>query len=204
MSVNNPSFFNRSPANTSVDYITIVNKKLRENPSSVDPNSILYSDAIKQYNGELKKGNTVRLDVPKGFCGYIDPTSGNFRVQPDPDLQTIPPGQSIPSVSAEIIITELPEGEYPVDQCLQNGLAGSPSYSQTPSRASGEFGEYTKLDYTSCGSDIDPVTDSKVRWELILHDYYVGAPPNACMAYWQPGGEGYEASAAASGGEGAG
>ena len=195
----NITFFNRQPTTgNSVDYIAMVNKNLQQDPTSVDPNSPVYLEAIKQYNGELKKGNTTRLSIPQGFCGYINPTSGEFRVRPDPDLQTIPPGQNIPTTTATATPTVLIEGDYPIDQCLSNGLAGSPAYSQTCTRESGEFGEYTKITNTHCGSDLDPVNPSGVNWQFIPVNYCIadlmGDAAQACMENWQEGGAGYEAA----------
>ena len=57
--MNITKFFNRTENNPETDYIAEVNKSLQQDPTSIDPNSPLYQNAIKQYNGELKKGNTM-------------------------------------------------------------------------------------------------------------------------------------------------
>ena len=191
MSTNTIKFFNRPQQNSgNVDYISMVNNSLIKDPTSIDPNSSVYSEAIKQYNGELKKGNTTRLEVPVGFCGYIDPTSGDFRVVPDPDLSSIPPGQEIPNTLNIAPTSTLIEGEYPIDACLAIGLAGSPSYSQIAARIQGEMGEYTKITATSCGSADDVVTASGVNWNFIPVNYCIDpTPAQACMSCWQEEGE---------------
>jgi len=160
------TFFNRNKSNTNIDYISIVNETLHKDPTSIDPNSPIYLSAIEQYNGDLKKGNTTRLDVPAGFCGYID-AGGVFRVTPEPDMQSIPPGQAIPLSTLTAPPSAITEGEYPIDKCLINGLAGSPPYSQIAKRVDGDFGKGTIFIATDCGDDDDNVRESGVDWNAI-------------------------------------
>ena len=115
---------------TEIDYIELTNKLISES-NDIKPNSFLYQKAIDQYNALAKKGTLKRLEIPKGFCGYIDPTTGQLRITTDEEYQrrllageTLSIGQAI-TASPLIINQRLP---YNVDVCLQYGLPGSPEY----------------------------------------------------------------------------
>ena len=124
-----PTFITRGFAKR--DYISEANDQIRLN-GRIDINSPLYQNAIDQYNSNLLKGTVQRLDVPKGFCGYIDPNSGEFRVEPEPVIPLAV--RSIPSIEEleEVGINENPIIPYPVDECLHIGLPGSYEYTRGP------------------------------------------------------------------------
>lgn len=177
MKKTNPSFFYRTPQNDRVDYIALVNQSIEINPSSVDPKSPLYLRAIEQYNAELNKGNTTRLEVPEGFCGYIDPDTGVFRVEPDPspDIKS-----KLYPVTPTIItpITEPPLIEkYDPDKCLSNGLPGSPGYTQFYDVESGQ------LQDRSCGDERDIIKPLDIDW-CNLRGPTEGMPEEYTKDYW--------------------
>lgn len=129
------------------DYISEANEILRAG-GVLDPNSPLYQNALDQYNAQLSQGVTERLEVPVGFCGYIDPDTGLFRVEPD----IIPPELRMPILFPDeevdpSDVQPLSAIPYPIDQCLQHGLPGS--Y------------EYTRF---NCGEETGDDSCSPVKW----------------------------------------
>jgi len=127
--MSNPTFINRKTEDDK-DYIAIANDEIKRN-GSIDPSSPTYKSALIQYNEGLIKGSVERLDVPKGFCGYIDPKSGEFRVEPEPDPSIL--RSSTPYPDNIINPEDVPESivsPYPIDECLAIGLPGSPEYTR--------------------------------------------------------------------------
>jgi hypothetical protein len=112
-------FLNRQIEEPETDYIAEANEQIRKN-GTIDVESPTYKGAIDQFNNGLIKGSVQRLEVPEGFCGYIDPDSGNFTVEADIDNDLV-----------DIDINNLEElypVPYPIDQCLAIGLPGSYKY----------------------------------------------------------------------------
>jgi len=111
------------------NYIQMVNDILATPSATMDPNSTIYQNALNQFNDALRKGTTQRLSVPKGFCGYIDPTSGQFRVTPEPDITLLHPNErlTVPGVLLPVT-TSLAPSSYPIDECLASGRPGSKPY----------------------------------------------------------------------------
>jgi|GEM_PF-4506940 len=125
-----PTFIIRSSNQTQPkDYISQANDRIREN-GTIDPESPLYQSALNQYNASLIRGTVERLEVPPGFCGYIDPKTGQFRVERE---LLLPDGSKI---SLEDDFGDIPNDQpllaipYPIDECLQNGLPGSYEYTE--------------------------------------------------------------------------
>jgi len=108
-----------------------VNNILLASPDNViDPNSPLYQQALTEYNDVRKKGSTKRLAIPKGFCGYLDPVTGETRVTSD-SLSYPPQGQTlITTITANVSSISVDPIGYDVDSCLQHGLPGSKEYSE--------------------------------------------------------------------------
>lgn len=127
----NSTFVSRSVNVTSSekDYISAVNEKLKRD-GDINPNSTLYQNALAQYNAGLAKGSIERLEIPKGFCGYIDPTSGEFRVKPEELLSpTVKNSILYPGTATNSNDTSRHEEfRYNKDLNLKFGLPGSPAY----------------------------------------------------------------------------
>jgi len=124
----NVSFITRETESIKKDYISIVNDVIKEH-GTIDPNGLIYQNALTQYNEGLIKGSVDRLEVPDGFCGYIDPASGEFRVEPivgaDLRISTTPyPNNAVRAEDVPNIVVE----PYPIDKCLAVGLPGSYEY----------------------------------------------------------------------------
>lgn len=144
---NQTTFVSRNEAGKdNKDYIAVANAEIKKN-GTIDTQGNIYQNALIQYNAGLIKGSTERLEVPSGFCGYIDPATGEFRVEPE--VIEGSPRRSIP-VSDIILDDEPPTGVTPepylIDQCLANGLPGSYEYT-----------------YQSCSEDGDDLC-SGILW----------------------------------------
>jgi len=172
--LNNKGFVKR-PTQATTDYVSMVNNLLKDNPDGINVNSVLYRSALDQYNLDKIKGSTTRLEVPKGFCGYIDPTSGEFRVAPDPYADQINPGVGLPNPDfIPVDAPPLPPGSYPVDECLQNGLPGSPQYTQK-----NDEGELIDI---NCGNDIDLTKSTGIDWSFTEEEKLLGVPEGYSIA----------------------
>lgn len=122
------SFLNRETTANDVDYIASANMFIKEN-GTIDPNSTLYINALNQYNEGLIKGSVTRLEIPIGFCGYIDTTTGEFRVQPDGDPNNIRSSTPYPNnAKSPQEVPPVSIGIYPRDELLKVGLPGSAEY----------------------------------------------------------------------------
>lgn len=115
--------------NKSIDYIKSVNDILRNPNNNLSPSSSLYQSALSQYNENTKKGSLTRLSVPKGFCGFTDPRTGQFKVVTDEEYNRL-------LTSGQVITSRTPKTKpvveglipYSVDECLQYGLPGTAEY----------------------------------------------------------------------------
>tara|TARA_R110000824_G_scaffold81550_3_gene204975 strand:+ start:5211 stop:6125 length:915 start_codon:yes stop_codon:yes gene_type:complete len=116
-----PKFLNRQTDEPDTDYIAEANEQIRKN-GTIDIESPTYKNAIDQFNNGLIRGSLQRLDVPEGFCGYIDPDSGNFIVEVDI-------GNDLVDIDINNL-KELSPTPYPIDACLKNGLPGSYIYTK--------------------------------------------------------------------------
>jgi hypothetical protein len=128
--VANSTFISRTPNPEEKDYISIVNDTIRKG-GTISPNSQTFISALAQYNDGLIRGSTRRLEVPAGFCGYIDPASGEFRVEPDLESTLksstlYPDNAKTASDVPPVIVTP-----YPIDCQLRSGLPGSYEYTKS-------------------------------------------------------------------------
>lgn len=154
------SFVNRENSSDPIEenYVDQVNGIL-DDGGFINPESDLYQNAVAQYNEAIKKGQMVRLSVPKGFCGYTDPTTDEFRVIPDPDSSILIPGQVTKQLGdydgggfIDAPIT------YPVDPCLNLGRPGSPDYEKCKEN---EYDPYSvDHDIEWIGADFDLFADN--------------------------------------------
>jgi hypothetical protein len=134
----NPSLVNRKTELPEPDFISQANDQIRKN-GTIDIASPIYQNAINQYNANIINGSIERLDVPEGYCGFIDPDSGEFRVEPEPlesDLRssTVCPDNIVdPADVPRSVLTP-----YPIDCQLQVGLPGSYEYTQTVEGCAGK------------------------------------------------------------------
>lgn len=137
----NSEFINRTYEKPKPNYIEEANEQIKKN-GTIDPESPTYKDALDQYNAGLIKGSVERLEVPEGYCGYIDPNTGEFRVEPDPiasDLKssTLYPDNIVdPEDVPDAVITP-----YPIDCQLRAGLPGSYEYTQSDPACDVEDGD---------------------------------------------------------------
>lgn len=131
MATKNPTFLNRRTEDDTVDYISAANDQLNAD-GTIDPESAIYQNAIAQYNKDLIKGSTTRLEVPQGYCGYIDPNSGEFRVEPV-GFDTLLSSTLYPNDAENASdVPPLEPSPWPIDCQLQYGLPGSYDYTVPP------------------------------------------------------------------------
>jgi len=138
---------------TNIDYISSINDAIASG-ENVDPSSSAFQNAVAQFNQGLKKGSIKRLEIPKGFCGYIDPNSNELRVQPDPNTNYLKPGQYVPDSTLTTAVTGLENIPYTPDPCLKHGLPGS-------------------VRYRNCAGDGQPGETSGIDWAALMP-----APPS--------------------------
>lgn len=130
------NFVNRSNIATSnnksnkVDAAKLIEHFLSLHPSNrVKPNSLLYDLAVRQYNENIKN-TLVRPDVPKWFCGKVNPATN--------ELINIPSDQELRAsagVVSDPLTLQLPSSAfdangYLIDNCLYLGTPGSYDYTQ--------------------------------------------------------------------------
>lgn len=113
--------------NIEVDYISIIEDIITKSPDVViNPNSILYKNAIKQFNKNIQ-GKSIRPNAPLWMCG-ADKIKYNSS---DSDIDNI---NITPNNSNSIIINTTPiitntDKTYRVDLCLANdALPGNDNY----------------------------------------------------------------------------
>jgi len=124
----NATFVNRITEVDQTDYISLANDQINKN-GTIDVDGTIFQNALNQYNEGIIKGSVERLDVPEGFCGYIDPDTGRFRVEPDPFVGNLRSGTLYPdNATNPNDVPPLPVTTYPIDQCLAVGLPGSYKY----------------------------------------------------------------------------
>jgi hypothetical protein len=104
-----------------IDFILSLNDSIK-----IDPDSLLYSVAVEQYNQVIK--NTLeRPPVPDWFCGKVEADTGELLLNlNDTELRSI---NGFNTLSAE---TTAPvvyiSGGYAIDKQLKYGTPGSPGY----------------------------------------------------------------------------
>jgi len=123
-----PTFITRTEIVDTTDYISQANAEITQN-GTIDINSPTYQNALEQYNTGLSKGSIIRLDVPTGFCGYIDPNTGKYRVEPEPLVLPTNIGLPISNITGDESEDDNISSQYPNDRCLWWGLPGSYLYS---------------------------------------------------------------------------
>lgn len=141
------SLFVRANKNLTDSTVDAVNNLIKSG-KNINPNDILYQNALQEVNDSLKKGSIKRLEVPSGFCGYIDPATGEYRVIPDPDT-TLLRGSTIPQQSNEVNLPSYNDNpmSYPVDKCLEHGLPGSVTYANCQSSSEDVEDEESGIDW---------------------------------------------------------
>jgi len=149
------------------DYIAQVNEILdAHDGNTINPNSTLYQQALAQYNDALKKGSLRRLAVPGGFCGFVDPVTGEVRIIPDLQQTPIPPG-SIPTESSTFsnAVTAVVPIPYRTDECLKLGTPGSEQYSKCIVNTEDELPAFSGIDWGEAVTGT-PHGQKPVQWVL--------------------------------------
>jgi hypothetical protein len=119
---------NKNPKQIIPDVNAIINHYLSLHPlNRLRPNSVLYNEAIKQYNTNIQK-TLKRPAIPSWFCGKINPKTNQLFIGPTDFDQRVSSG--VVKDNPRIIPPISPQsgGKYNIDECLAVGTPGSDQY----------------------------------------------------------------------------